>query len=935
MKTKFDKPFVVHQPNAQRIPKPLVLGKPTPFSDSLERKSFSKTKSVPKSNVSEGLSKPVTTQIFPHTARQAVRNTDVIKPGMYRINTRPTQTRVPQLPQTSRNTNPRMSTSTKVIHRTSVSRPQLRSTQMKDKVVLNNSQVKLKKTEVEDHHRISSISNKTKSVTVCNDSLKSKTLNVNAICATCGKCVFKSNHDACVSKFIHDMNARTKKLKAVPISTVHFGNDQFAPILGYGDLFQGNITINKVYYVKGLNQNLFSVGQFCDADLEVAFQKSTCFVTDLQGNDLLTDYKSGNSLKWLWKNKKDEDQTIIRNKARLVAKGYVREEGIDFKESFALVTRLEAVWIFVAYAAHKYFPIHQMDVKMAFLNGPLKEEDFRSTNPHEVSLSTRLNLSGKLIDQTDYRSEIRSLMYMASSRPDIVQAICYCARYQARPTKKHLKEVKRIFQYLRGTINMGLWFLKDTRFILTAFSDADHARCLDTRKITFGGIQFLGDKLVTWMSKKHECSAMSLTEAEGSNTLSWKPCQGGSSKLNLPDHRYNRQCCSLIPAESNSLPHAHAQTTKTYYKHQDSRIKKAQELKTKTSANSDIKDLSSETKLQGRLFESFQEDAKLETGIRLVLCTAGEWFKKDCIGLITTWDDLVEKFVQKFYQLSDHNEEVDDPDDIIDISKIEGNIFDFKTLLTYEEYELNNPMKRDLKESWLDNGVPYQLCDHICEPYHFKNGMTKWPTCSSDIDGFYNGGELPRMVQVGSITYFQDYKWYDELADGKLKEETLMHKAKVEESWGNTTPGVMKFRSWLIASFRNIHELDYNVLRPYANFNSEKARDPYLEINNIFDINYDTSNAQENQGHDECRDHSTLESSVYKIRRFEMMKYSFNTDKEYITIKESEYLNHSKDNLDAYHGLLCIINETPHTVYRTPMDTTNNTAYPRVWDTAY
>ncbi|GJU45855.1 retrovirus-related pol polyprotein from transposon TNT 1-94 [Tanacetum coccineum] len=79
-------------------------------------------------------------------------------------------------------------------------------------------------------------------------------------------------------------------------------------------------------------------------------------------------------LKWLWKNKKDEDQTVIRNKARLVAKGYAQEEGIDFEESFAPVARLEAVWIFVAYAAHKSFPIYQMDVKTAFLNGPLKEE---------------------------------------------------------------------------------------------------------------------------------------------------------------------------------------------------------------------------------------------------------------------------------------------------------------------------------------------------------------------------------------------------------------------------------------------------------------------------------------------------------------------------------------------------------------------------------
>ncbi|GKA43107.1 retrovirus-related pol polyprotein from transposon TNT 1-94, partial [Tanacetum coccineum] len=71
---------------------------------------------------------------------------------------------------------------------------------------------------------------------------------------------------------------------------------------------------------------------------------------------------------------KDEDQTVIRNKARLVAKGYAQEEGVDFKELFALVARLEAVRIFVAYAAHKSFPIYQMDVKIAFLNGPLKEE---------------------------------------------------------------------------------------------------------------------------------------------------------------------------------------------------------------------------------------------------------------------------------------------------------------------------------------------------------------------------------------------------------------------------------------------------------------------------------------------------------------------------------------------------------------------------------
>ncbi|GKA12966.1 hypothetical protein Tco_0692512 [Tanacetum coccineum] len=90
--------------------------------------------------------------------------------------------------------------------------------------------------------------------------------------------------------------------------------------------------------------------------------------------------------------------------------------------------------------------------------------------------------------------------------------------------------------------------------------------------------------------------------------------------------------------------------------------------------------------------------------------------------------------------------------------------------------------------------------------------MTKWPTCSSDIDGFCNGGELPGMVWVGCMTYFQDHKWYDELVDGKLKEETLMHKDKVAESWGDATPGVMKLYAWLKNSFENFYELDYNVL---------------------------------------------------------------------------------------------------------------------------
>nr|GFB26266.1 retrovirus-related Pol polyprotein from transposon TNT 1-94 [Tanacetum cinerariifolium] len=329
-------------------------------------------------------------------------------------------------------------------------------------------------------------------------------------------------------------------------------------------------------------------------------------------------------------------EQVRRNPSRLVqtrrqlaidpemSKGYAQEEGIDFEESFAPVARLEAVWIFIAYAAHKSFLIYQMDVKTEFLNGPLKEEQaprawydelskfltskgftkgtidptlftirygedillvkiyvddiiFVSTNSKyskrfeklmhsrfEMSLMGEMkfflglqihqslsgifinqakytleilhkhgmdkgqiigtpmatkpkldaDLSGNPVDQTDYRSKIGSLMYLTSSKPDIVQAVCFCARYQSRPTEKHLKEVKMIFRYLRGTVNMGLWYPKGSSFKLTAFSNADHAGCIDSCKSTSGGIQFLGDKLVSWMSKKKNYTAMSSAEAE-------------------------------------------------------------------------------------------------------------------------------------------------------------------------------------------------------------------------------------------------------------------------------------------------------------------------------------------------------------------------------------------------------------------------------------
>ncbi|GJV29642.1 retrovirus-related pol polyprotein from transposon TNT 1-94 [Tanacetum coccineum] len=274
------------------------------------------------------------------------------------------------------------------------------------------------------------------------------------------------------------------------------------------------------------------------------------------------------ALKWLWKNKCDAENIVVRNKTCLMAKGYRHEKGIDFEESFALVARLEAVRMFIAYVAHKNITIFQMDVKTAFLNGSLKEKVYVSQpegfinpefpdhvyrlkklytvlskhlvhvhqSPHGifisqsqyaiellkkhgldecVSMSTPMaterldaDLQGTPTDQTTYRRMIGGLMYLTASRPDIAFATFVCARYQARPTVKHLKEIKRIFRYLRQSYNIGLWYPEDFGFKLIAYSDADHAGCKDDCKSTSGGLQFLGGKLVSWSSKKQDCTVI-------------------------------------------------------------------------------------------------------------------------------------------------------------------------------------------------------------------------------------------------------------------------------------------------------------------------------------------------------------------------------------------------------------------------------------------
>ncbi|KAJ9538853.1 LOW QUALITY PROTEIN: hypothetical protein OSB04_031586 [Centaurea solstitialis] len=333
-------------------------------------------------------------------------------------------------------------------------------------------------------------------------------------------------------------------------------------------------------------------------------------------------------LKWIFKNKKDEDGIVTRNKARLVAKGYKQQERIDYDETFAPVASLEAIRIFLAYAAHMNFTVYQMDVKTAFLNGELKEEPthvyildkalyglkqaprawydhlsnvllengfykgkidptlfiktesndillvqiyvddiiFGSTNSDMCTwfsdlMTTRFEMSmlpelsfflglqvlqkpdvilinqskyigdllkrfhkdtssvaktpmasgtligadpkGMLVDQKTYRAIIGSLLYLTASRPDIMFATCFCARKPKGIThdgcQTHSSVTERHTQP---------WV------VLVAFSDADHGGCQLDQKSTSGHVQFLGDKLVSWGSKKQHCVSTSTTKAE-------------------------------------------------------------------------------------------------------------------------------------------------------------------------------------------------------------------------------------------------------------------------------------------------------------------------------------------------------------------------------------------------------------------------------------
>ncbi|GJR64533.1 retrovirus-related pol polyprotein from transposon TNT 1-94 [Tanacetum coccineum] len=400
-------------------------------------------------------------------------------------------------------------------------------------------------------------------------------------------------------------------------------------VMGYGDYQIGNVTISRVYYVEGLGHNLFSVGQFCDSNLEVAFRQHTCFIRNLEGVDLLTGSRGDNlytlpgimmvllpicsmskTLRDYYekvgilmktsdvaihsKNEviapipeavapehavstvdlkvKLELGGILENKARLVTRGYRQEEGIDFEESFAPVARLEAIRIFLAFAAHMNMVIYQMDVKTAFLNDNLREEVYVSqpdgfVDPDKPNYVYKLkkalyglkqaprawydivvsfllshglfksscrsysvyhrearNYYSMLISMmekshfsrtTDFQKSQRHLHKQSKYDPDSPKEIWL--NDSCEPMVTPMVEKSKLMSIKKESWNdvSEVFGFEGFFFALTAFADAVSCWLSRyTRSSSGSCIQLLGDRLVSWSSKRQKSAAISSTEAE-------------------------------------------------------------------------------------------------------------------------------------------------------------------------------------------------------------------------------------------------------------------------------------------------------------------------------------------------------------------------------------------------------------------------------------
>nr|GEX10695.1 copia protein [Tanacetum cinerariifolium] len=230
------------------------------------------------------------------------------------------------------------------------------------------------------------------------------------------------------------------------------------------------------------------------------------------------------TLKWIYKVKLDELGGILKNKACLVARGYRQEEGIDFEESFAPVTRLEGIRIFIAYAANKNMVVYQMDVKTMFLNGNLQEEVYVSqpdgfVDPDNLNHVYKLKkalyglkqaprawydmLSSFLISQDFSKGLVEPILFIRRNVNDLLLKYSF---ESCGPVDTPMVEKSKLDEDKEGKV------VDPSHY--RAFADADHTGCQDTRRSTSSSLQFLGDRLISWSSKRQKSAAISSTEAE-------------------------------------------------------------------------------------------------------------------------------------------------------------------------------------------------------------------------------------------------------------------------------------------------------------------------------------------------------------------------------------------------------------------------------------
>nr|GEW18882.1 uncharacterized mitochondrial protein AtMg00810-like [Tanacetum cinerariifolium] len=246
---------------------------------------------------------------------------------------------------------------------------------------------------------------------------------------------------------------------------------------------------------------------------------------------------------------------LSQEEPKRVHQGYTQDEGIDYEEVFAPVARFEAIRLFLTYASFMGFMVYQMDVKSAFLYGTIDEEVYvyqptgfkdpdylnkvykvvkalyglhqaprawefglidgkLASTPIDTEKPLPKDPDGEDVDVHTYRSMIGSLMYLTSSRPDIMFTVCACSCFQVTPKASHLHAFKRIFRCLKGKPHLGLWYPKDSPFNLVAYSDSDYTGASLDRKSTIGGCQFLDCRLISWQCKKQTADATSSTEAD-------------------------------------------------------------------------------------------------------------------------------------------------------------------------------------------------------------------------------------------------------------------------------------------------------------------------------------------------------------------------------------------------------------------------------------